>query len=192
MHQVDRGYQAALRALLVRYGLNLQMVGDDRPIPGSYWGEPEAGLVGAAVYARGDTPVHSVLHETAHVICMDNERRLRLHTDAGGDHAEENAVCYLEIVLARQLGLTAREICADMDAWGYTFRLGSAYAWYAQDAADAREWLLEFGLLTPHSVPTWRCRGSVMPSSSIRANSQDLRQTYRGMPKLQDATKIAS
>jgi hypothetical protein len=34
-----------------------------------------------------------------------------------------------------------------MDAWGYTFRLGSAARWYAEDADDARQWLLERGLL---------------------------------------------
>jgi len=30
---------------------------------------------------------------------------------------------------------------ADMDAWGYSFRLGSAARWFAEDAADALEWL---------------------------------------------------
>ena len=30
---------------------------------------------------------------------------------------------------------------ADMDAWGYTFRLGSAHAWFEHDAEDAREFL---------------------------------------------------
>ena len=36
-------------ALLVRYGLQLQRVDDDQPIPGSYWGECEAGLIGCIV-----------------------------------------------------------------------------------------------------------------------------------------------
>jgi hypothetical protein len=102
--------------------------------------------------------VHSALHEAAHVICMDDARRAQLHTDAGGDHAEENAVCYLQIVLAEQLGICAEQICADMDAWGYTFRLGSAYAWFTADADDARAWLLQYGLLTSGGTPTWRRR----------------------------------
>lgn len=150
----------ALRGLLARYGLRLHRVGDDAPIPGSYWGAPEAGLIGATVYVRRDTPLHSALHETAHAVCMDEERRGRLHTDAGGDYAEENAVCYLQIVLAEELGIPAREICADMDAWGYTFRLGSAYAWFTRDAEDARAWLIAERLLTVPGTPIWRCRGS--------------------------------
>ncbi len=35
----------------------------------------------------------------------------------------------------------------DMDSWGYTFRLGSARAWFEQDAEDARAWLEERNLL---------------------------------------------
>jgi hypothetical protein len=34
-----------------------------------------------------------------------------------------------------------------MDRWGYSFRLGGARAWFEQDAADARSWLLERGLI---------------------------------------------
>ena len=150
----------ALTALLARYRLRLESLDDAAPIPGSYWGAPEAGLVGATVYVRADTPLHSALHEAAHAICMDGARRARLHTDAGGDFDEENAVCYLEIVLAQQLGVSALDICADMDAWGYTFRLGSAYAWFTQDAEDARAWLRHHGLITLQDAPTWRCRGS--------------------------------
>ncbi|MFL6623090.1 MAG: hypothetical protein ACJ8KA_00260 [Sulfurifustis sp.] len=149
----------ALRALLERYGLELELVAPVTPaIPGSYWGAPEAGLIGAKVYVRSDTPLHSALHETAHAVCMDAARRARLNTDAGGDYGEENAVCYLQIVLARELGVSAEEICADMDAWGYTFRLGSAYAWFSRDADDARAWLLERGLMTPDDRPTWKLR----------------------------------
>jgi hypothetical protein len=36
---------------------------------------------------------------------------------------------------------------ADMDAWGYSFRLGSTRAWFEGDAEDAREWLEQRGLL---------------------------------------------
>lgn len=136
-----------LKSLLDGYGLRLELVDDDAQIPGSYWGTPEAGLVGTTVYVRVDTPLHSALHEAAHVICMDDSRRARLHTDAGGDYAEENAVCYLQIALAERLGFPVPDICSDMDAWGYTFRLGSAYAWFAHDAEDARMWLVKRGLL---------------------------------------------
>ncbi|MFX7918616.1 hypothetical protein ABTK44_20760, partial [Acinetobacter baumannii] len=64
----------AAAALLARYGLRLERVADGAPIPGSYWGEPEAGLVGSTVYARGDTPLHSLLHEAAHLIVLPPER----------------------------------------------------------------------------------------------------------------------
>jgi len=37
---------------------------------------------------------------------------------------------------------------SDMDAWGYTFRLGSALAWFEHDADDARAWLRARGLPT--------------------------------------------
>jgi hypothetical protein len=149
---------AALIGLLARYGLSLVRVADDAPIPGSYWGESEAGLVGQTIYARADTPVHSVLHEACHVICMDSARRAALHTDAGGEYAEEDAVCFLQITLAGHIGSTAEALCADMDAWGYTFRLGSAHAWYTQDAEDARAWLVQHGLLTDAGAPTWELR----------------------------------
>lgn len=159
MHLCDPETSAALRALLARYGLDFIVLGDGAAIPGSYWGAPEAGLIGTVVYARPDTPVHSVLHEAAHVICMDAARRARLHTDAGGDCAEEDAVCYLQIVLAPYIGLDAQAMCADMDAWGYSFRLGSACAWLAGDADEARAWLIRHGVLTADGAPTWRCRG---------------------------------
>jgi hypothetical protein len=158
MHRCDPATFDALSALLARFGLKLELIEPGAPIPGSYWGESEAGMIGTTLYVRADTPLHSALHEAAHVICMDGERRARLHTDAGGDFAEEDAVCYLQIVLAGELGVPASLICADMDAWGYTFRLGSAQAWYAHDAEDARAWLVTHVLLTGEGAPTWRCR----------------------------------
>jgi hypothetical protein len=138
----------AIAVLLARYGLTLRLVAPDELIPGSYWGEREAGLIGAVLHARLDTPVHSVLHEASHFICMSAERRSGLDRDAGGDDAEETAVCYLQLLLAAELpavGL-ARQ-WADLDAWGYSFRLGAAQAWFEQDAADARIWLQERGVL---------------------------------------------
>ena len=43
-----------------------------------------------------------------------------------------------------------------MDAWGYSFRLGTARAWFEQDAEDARDWLQSRGLVTRQAVPTWK------------------------------------
>nr|MBO2466739.1 hypothetical protein [Xanthomonadaceae bacterium] len=135
-------------ALLAGYGLELVLVGDGEPIPGSYWGEPEAGIIGPTVYVRRDTPVHSMLHEACHLIVLPPERRVQVHTDATDSVPEEDATCYLQIVLAGRLpGVGSDRLMADMDAWGYTFRLGSARAWFEQDAEDARQWLAERGLL---------------------------------------------
>lgn len=158
MHRCTDTATAQLTGLLARYGLTLARVADEAAIPGSYWGESEAGLVGQVVHARADTPVHSVLHEASHVLCMDAARRAVLHTDAGGDFAEEDAVCFLQITLAGYVGLSIEAICADMDEWGYTFRLGSALAWFRQDADDARAWLVRQGLLTESGAPTWQLR----------------------------------
>ncbi len=134
--------------LLARHGLALEPVADGEPIPGSYWGEPEAGIIGTTVYARGDTPVHSMLHEACHLIVLPPERRAAVHTDATDSVAEENATCYLQIVLAGELpGVGSARLMADMDAWGYTYRLGSTKAWVEGDAEDARQWLVERGLL---------------------------------------------
>lgn len=149
----------ALAVLLDRYGLALRLVAPGEKIPGSYWGDREAGLLGSTLHARLDTPLHSVLHEGAHFACMTAERRTGLDTDAGGDHPEENAVCYLQILLAGLLPDVGRErICRDMDEWGYTFRLGSATRWFADDADDARDWLLRHGLIDREGRVTYACR----------------------------------
>jgi len=148
-----------LCVLLDRYGLELRLVAAAAIIPGSYWGEREAGLVGARIHARLDTPIHSVLHETAHFVCMTPERRAGLDTDAGGDHQEETAVCYLQILLAGLLpNVGQQRMVQDMDTWGYTFRLGSAGAWFKDDAADARDWLAAHGLVDAQGLPTYVCR----------------------------------
>jgi len=144
LSDIDRSHVAAL---LGGYGLQLVHVDDGATIPGSYWGEPEAGLVGATVYARADTPVHSLLHEAAHLIVLPPEKRAHVHTDATDSVAEEDAVCVLQSLLGDAIpGVGAARVFADMDAWGYTFRLGSARAWFADDAEDARAFLAARGL----------------------------------------------
>src|ERR1700691_3610996 len=140
-----------LLRLLAGYGLDLRLVAPAAPIPGSYWGESEAGLQGSVLFARLDTPLHSILHEAAHYVCMTPERRAGLLRDAGGDDAEECAVCYLQVLLAGLLEDSSQErLCSDMDEWGYSFRLGSARQWFDSDAADARQWLLERGIIDAH------------------------------------------
>lgn len=153
--------ELAVNRLFSRYGLRLAHCAGNAIIRGSFWGAPEAGLIGDTIYARPDTPVHSVLHEACHNLCMTPARRLRLHTDAGGDHAEENCVCYMQIVLAEFLpGMGRDRMLADMDAWGYTFRLGSARAWFEHDAVGVVRQLCGWGMLTAAGRPTWRRRGA--------------------------------
>jgi len=155
----DLGF-APLQALLSNYGMEVVVVALGVEIPGSYWGTSEAGLLGNQLLVREDTPIHSALHEACHYICMDDARRRDLDTDAGGAIIEENGVCYLQIVLADYLPplMNRAQMWTDMDAWGYTFRLGSARAWFEQDADDAREWLLEHQLLDAELKPIWDIR----------------------------------
>ncbi|KZC15652.1 hypothetical protein RHOFW510R12_14085 [Rhodanobacter sp. FW510-R12] len=144
------GFEAPA-ALLVRFGLQLRRVPAGEPIPGSFWGDQEAGIIGTTVYARDDTPVHSLLHEAGHLIVLPPERRPDVHTDATDSIEEEDATCCLQIVLADELpGVGSARLMADMDAWGYTFRLGSARAWFEQDAENARAFLKARGL--PHAA----------------------------------------
>lgn len=158
LNAVDAGL---IVSLLSRYGIETIQLAPDATIPGSYWGESEAGLIGNKLYVRADTPVHSVLHEACHFACMDKARRADLERDAGGDYDEENAVCYLQILLADAIAGFGRErMWSDMDEWGYTFRLGSARAWFEQDADDARRWLLARHLVDERQQPTWQCRNA--------------------------------
>ncbi len=134
-------------------------VAEGDQIPGSYWGEAEAGLRGDCLFIRADTPLHSALHEACHYLCMDGARRAALDTDAGGEYIEESAVCYLQILLADRFdGVTRHSLCRDMDDWGYSFRLGSTACWFNEDAEDARAWLIEHGLVDPEMKPTGRLR----------------------------------
>jgi hypothetical protein len=147
VNAIDR---VALALLLERFGLQLVLTAPEEVIPGSYWGDSEAGLQGQRLYARLDTPVHSVLHEASHFVCMSPERRAGLDREAGGSDLEEAAVCYLQVLLAGELPQVGRErLFADMDAWGYSFRRGNTRSWFEEDAQDAQEWLQQQGVLTP-------------------------------------------
>jgi hypothetical protein len=150
---------AVLSAECALLGLSCRLVADGEIIPGSYWGDSEAGLVADSLYVRLDTPLHSALHEASHYVCMDGARRAALARDAGGNDAEENAVCYLQILwAARFANMGSARMQADMDRWGYSFRLGSAAAWFERDAADARTWLLEQRIIAADGRLTGRLR----------------------------------
>ena len=150
---------ASLEKLLGRFDLTLVVQEPDEPIIGSFWGDSEAGIVGHRVYVREDTPIHSLLHETCHTLCMTTERREQLDRDAGGDDLEEAAVCYLQVVLADQLqGVGREQLINDMDTWGYSFRFGDTASWFDRDADDAREWLATNELLDQGGFPTFRLR----------------------------------
>jgi hypothetical protein len=155
---LDRHEVAALTA---SYGARLIVLATHEGIPGSYWGESEAGLIGDTVYARPDTPAHSLLHELCHYVCMDDERRAKLATDAGGDDDEESAVCYLQVLLAQKMrGFGADRCLTDMDAWGYSFREGSARAWFEGDGTHARAWLLAHALIDAQQKPISKLRAT--------------------------------
>lgn len=153
-------YQQQLQQLLHPYGIEIKSVAEHMNIPGSFFGDREAGLVGNQLLLRPDTPVHSALHEAGHFICMDSQRRQKLDTNAAGDYDEENAVCYLQILLSDFLPEMGRErMMQDMDSWGYSFRLGSAKTWFEQDAEDARHWLLSKNIINNNHQPTWQLAG---------------------------------
>lgn len=148
-----------LESLLNKYKLCISIVDSNQPIPGSFWGDSEAGLINNTLFVRNDTPIHSLLHEACHFICMDNERRSSLHTNAKGDYDEENAVCYLQILLSEEIkNFSKPQIMKDMDNWGYTFRLGSTESWFEQDAEDALSWLRHHKLLDKNSKPNFQLR----------------------------------
>ena len=149
----------ALQNLLTTYAIQVKIVPNSENIPGSFWGDSEAGLITNNLYVRPETPVHSALHESCHYICLDTQRRENLDTDAGGDYDEENAVCYLQILLGAKLPTcSADTLMKNMDSWGYTFRLGSAKAWFDDDAEDAQQWLIKEQLIDQDNVPTGRLR----------------------------------
>ena len=80
-------------------------------------------------------------------------------------------MCYLQIVLAEELpGLGRDRMLRDMDAWGYSFRLGSARAWFEHDAADACAWLRLNGVVDDAGRPTFQTLRS--PDSKKSAPSR--------------------
>ena len=100
-----------------------------------------------------------MLHEVCHIICMDKERRAVLHRDAGSTDLEESAVCYLQVLLADFLpGVGSERLMQDMDAWGYSFRLGSTARWYEEDSEDARRWLVSHSIIDDTGRPVFRLR----------------------------------
>jgi hypothetical protein len=151
--------QTELITLLARYQLKVQITPPDTAIPGSFWGDEEAGLIGHQVFLRQDTPIHSALHEACHFVCMDDTRRKQLNTNAGNFQTEENAVCYLQILLADDLPALGRQrMLSDMDAWGYSFRLGNTLNWFEEDSEDSRNWLLQHKLINQDNRPTYQLR----------------------------------
>jgi len=155
----DPQHQQQLTTLLKPYGIEITSVADDQIISGSFFGEREAGLIGNQLLLRHDTPVHSALHEACHYICMDPQRRTKLDTNAEGDYDEENGVCYLQILFADHLpNVGKHRMMIDMDSWGYTFRLGSARAWFEQDADDAEQWLVNHNIIDDLQQITWQFR----------------------------------
>jgi hypothetical protein len=90
---------------------------------------------------------------------MSKARRERLHTDAGGTQDEENAVCYLQLLLCNETSLISIDrIMEDMDTWGYNFMLGSCKAWFQQDAEDTKQWLINHNLISKAGTPTYLLR----------------------------------
>lgn len=133
---------SCLKNLLASSGLQIERIATCNSVPGSHWGDAEAGLIRHTLYAREDTPVHSVLHEACHWLLMSKLRRDALHTDAKGSALEEMAVCYLQILLSDLVpGFGRDRMFQDMDRWGYSFRLGSSKAWFESDAEDALAYL---------------------------------------------------
>ncbi|MCL7744747.1 hypothetical protein LV476_07285 [Guyparkeria hydrothermalis] len=162
--RVDELPRGALDTLVERFGLALVWVRDGESIPGSFWGDDEAGLIGERLYVRPDTAVHSALHEFAHLVCMDAGRRAAAHTDAGSDDIEEEAVCHLQILMADYLdGFDRQRALADMQAWGYSFRVGAPADWFREDADRAVDWLARHDLIhvaESGPTPTFRTRGN--------------------------------
>ena len=149
----------AVANVLENYGIQLICLEFDSNIPHSFWGAPEAGRMGNHLYIRDDTPVHSILHESGHYICMPEKQRSDAQVDAKGSTMEEIATCYIQILLADHIyGYNRYRLMHDMDTWGYSFRLGSANSWFNEDAKEVKNWLINHGIINHHSQITWQLR----------------------------------
>lgn len=150
---------ASVQTLLNRYGIEANCLSTDAEIPHSFWGAPEAGRKQNVLYIRGDTPAHSILHEACHYICMPASQRNETQMDAMGSTKEENATCYLQILLSDHIeNFGRKQLMQDMDDWGYSFRLGSATAWFNQDADDVYKWLIEHQIINNEGEIIWNLR----------------------------------
>lgn len=149
----------SIQQLLDHYGLQLERIKLGEDIPHSFWGAPEAGRIKNSLYIRGDTPVHSILHEACHYVCMPSNQRAITQIDAKGSTTEENATCFLQILISDHIaGYSRSQLMKDMDDWGYSFRLGSAKAWFSKDSEDAQQWLLRESIINTYNLPTWNMR----------------------------------
>ncbi len=158
----------SIKELLSHYGIQINCSAPGVAIPHSFWGTPEAGRKKNRLYIRADTPIHSILHESCHYICMPEEQRSLPHVDAKGSAMEENATCYLQILLADHIdGYSSSQLMKDMDAWGYSFRLGSSYAWFTQDAEEVLQWLINQQIINSQSIPTWKLRDTYFESRPL-------------------------
>lgn len=145
--------------VLNRYDLVLNTVAPYTNIPYSFWGAPEAGRKNNQLYVRFDTPLHSILHEVSHYVCMSQNQRCLNSYDAGGGVFEENATCFLQILLSDHIcGYNRTQQMQDMDNWGYNFRLGSSSSWFQQDTEETRQWLQNFNIIDKCCNITWKLR----------------------------------
>lgn len=159
MHHLKDISNQTIQPLLSRYHLKLARVADNLPIPYSFWGDSEAGRRYSTMYVRADTPLHSLLHETAHYVCMSSEQRRCDSFDAKGSALEEVACCYLQLLWSEYIAGYSRDLhMQDMDQWGYNFRLGSSSRWFYEDSEDARQWLYQHEIVCADNLPTWRVR----------------------------------
>jgi hypothetical protein len=159
MHSLKNIQTAVLRPFFDRYQLNLKVVDIRDDIPYSFWGAPEAGRYQSTLYAREDTPIHSLLHEACHFICMPPKQRSIDSHDAGGSALIENACCFLQLVLSDHIPNFNKAIhMDDMNTWGYNFRLGSAARWFYADSDDASQWLISHKIIDNQLQPTWQLR----------------------------------
>ena len=90
---------------------------------------------------------------------MPATQRTDPQVDARGSAREENATCYLQILLSDHIeNYDRNQLMQDMDDWGYSFRLGSANAWFYQDADEVCQWLIKHQIINKGGEVTWNLR----------------------------------